>query len=425
MSKSKQTAAVVALSSLVAGDDINARKAGREEGLAELQASILAHGIILPLAVRRHGVGRWQVIDGNRRLAALAALAAEGHVQADHGVPIFIRDDADLQAREASLAANVVRVPLHPEQRAALGVSVKIAADGTLLVQKGWLAKGAAAPGAAAGAKEEREGNGLTSPLVLDLSAEITGAIQSAVAGNPNLALAITCARLVNTYHGAGNFYSGSHVKVSGTMVPLGAAGKGSADVVAALLAADDLTGDFGADLPKIIAMPGKRVMKLFAALVSLTIDCRSYNAGAEPMGKAAEQLVTLSGAEVGTFWQPTAENYFSRVPKGLTVAAITAMGGNCDKEAKKAALAAQAERLAADGGWLPPFVLTPAQRLGSEGTGSQDDEPAPPQGGPQAGEDGNGEAAAPAETSPAATGRRKGKGKPSRAQATPDMQAA
>lgn len=117
----------VRLKQLVPGDTINSRTTGRDEGLSELAASIEAHGLILPLAVRRSGEN-FQVIDGNRRVAALALLQKEGKLAEDAAIPVLIREDDDAGAHEASLAANIMRERLHPADQ--FEAFAKLRADG-------------------------------------------------------------------------------------------------------------------------------------------------------------------------------------------------------------------------------------------------------------------------------------------------------
>ena len=86
--------------------------------LAELTASIAAHGLIGSLVVQSgapgpNGAGRYPVIAGGRRLAALNALVRDGKLEPDHLVPCRIVDNAAI-ARELSLAENVVRSDMHP-----------------------------------------------------------------------------------------------------------------------------------------------------------------------------------------------------------------------------------------------------------------------------------------------------------------------
>ena len=97
----------------------NVRKAPPDAAaLAELKASIAAHGLIGSLVVRPvEGASRYAVVAGGRRLAALKALAAEGVIPASHPVPCRV-DAGDAPAAELSLAENVVRVAMHPADQA-------------------------------------------------------------------------------------------------------------------------------------------------------------------------------------------------------------------------------------------------------------------------------------------------------------------
>jgi ParB family transcriptional regulator, chromosome partitioning protein len=68
------TITTVALSKLTASKD-NVRRTQSEAGLTELCASIQAHGLLQNLTVRAAAKGRYEVVAGARRLAALHKLA--------------------------------------------------------------------------------------------------------------------------------------------------------------------------------------------------------------------------------------------------------------------------------------------------------------------------------------------------------------
>ncbi len=101
------------------GDGTNARHvAPDKEDDNSLLASIGTIGLILPLAVKSNGDGGHVVIDGNRRLAALHALAKSGRIKPDAMIPVIDHEDADAaSALEMSLAANMERLDLHPVDR--------------------------------------------------------------------------------------------------------------------------------------------------------------------------------------------------------------------------------------------------------------------------------------------------------------------
>ncbi|MBN8913089.1 MAG: ParB N-terminal domain-containing protein [Rhizobiales bacterium] len=91
----------------------NVRKTAAEDGVAELAASIAAHGLLNPLLIRKDKRGKFAVIAGQRRLLALQRLAQSGRLDADHGVECRVAN-ADAGAAELSLAENVMRTAMHP-----------------------------------------------------------------------------------------------------------------------------------------------------------------------------------------------------------------------------------------------------------------------------------------------------------------------
>lgn len=102
------------------GGSINARATGREADLDALKASILADGLLQPVLVCPDpaGGGDYFAIAGNRRLAALKALAGEGLIAADIDVPVLLRPRiAPGDALGLSLAENITQAPLHPVDR--------------------------------------------------------------------------------------------------------------------------------------------------------------------------------------------------------------------------------------------------------------------------------------------------------------------
>ena len=97
----------------------NVRKTPADaSAFTELKASIAAHGLLENLIARSmgpgaDGPGRYAVIAGGRRLAAMQALAAEGTLDEDHPVPCRIIGNI-VAAEEVSLAENTVRAAMHP-----------------------------------------------------------------------------------------------------------------------------------------------------------------------------------------------------------------------------------------------------------------------------------------------------------------------
>ena len=97
----------------------NARKTPADDSaFTELKASIAAHGLLENLIARSmepgpDGAGRYAVIAGGRRLAAMQALAAEGALDKDHPVPCRMIGSI-VAAEEVSLAENSIRAAMHP-----------------------------------------------------------------------------------------------------------------------------------------------------------------------------------------------------------------------------------------------------------------------------------------------------------------------
>src|SRR5271155_2501846 len=83
----------IPLNKLVAWDGNVRKTAGSDTGLAELAASIAAHGLLNNLVVRKDRKGKHAVIAGGRRLAALQLLADEGRIAKDHPVTCQLRED--------------------------------------------------------------------------------------------------------------------------------------------------------------------------------------------------------------------------------------------------------------------------------------------------------------------------------------------
>jgi ParB family transcriptional regulator, chromosome partitioning protein len=99
----------VPMTKLVASDR-NVRRTGAADGVEELAASILAHGLLQPLLVSSREDGRYHVIAGSRRLMALKLLSKRKALPRGFTIPVMVMEAGE----EESLAENVVRMPLHP-----------------------------------------------------------------------------------------------------------------------------------------------------------------------------------------------------------------------------------------------------------------------------------------------------------------------
>lgn len=96
----------------LAPSEANVRKTGASVGIEELAASIAAHGLLQNLQVRPCAKGKFEVVAGGRRLAALKLLAKRKAIAKDAEIACNVIEDEN--AGEISLAENVVREPMHP-----------------------------------------------------------------------------------------------------------------------------------------------------------------------------------------------------------------------------------------------------------------------------------------------------------------------
>lgn len=102
----------VELSKLTASKD-NVRRVESEAGLSELVASIRAHSLLQNLTVRPNDKGKYEVVAGARRLAALRTLANEKGSGWTKKSPIPVLILEGHNDTEISLAENTVRQSMH------------------------------------------------------------------------------------------------------------------------------------------------------------------------------------------------------------------------------------------------------------------------------------------------------------------------
>lgn len=88
-----------------------ARKSFDEASLNELASSILLHGLVQPIIVRRKPNGFYEIIAGERRWRACKRAGLTE-------VPVIVKDVGDLDASEISLIENLQREDLNPVEEA-------------------------------------------------------------------------------------------------------------------------------------------------------------------------------------------------------------------------------------------------------------------------------------------------------------------
>lgn len=100
----------IPLNKLVESED-NVRRTERKRDIDALAASIAAHGLLQNLTVTERDAGKYAVVAGARRHAALKLLVRQGERAKNWPVPCHVVDAA--AAVEASLAENVQRVDMN------------------------------------------------------------------------------------------------------------------------------------------------------------------------------------------------------------------------------------------------------------------------------------------------------------------------
>ncbi|RYD84322.1 MAG: hypothetical protein EOP84_05795, partial [Verrucomicrobiaceae bacterium] len=91
---------------------VNVRKTDRKADVSALAASINSHGLLQNLAVAATEGGKFSVVAGGRRLAALKMLAKNGAIAKNFPVPCQVVGED--HAAETSLAENIHRVAMDP-----------------------------------------------------------------------------------------------------------------------------------------------------------------------------------------------------------------------------------------------------------------------------------------------------------------------
>ena len=94
----------------IAPGTLQPRRSMNDSKLNELAASIKAHGVLLPILLRRDG-GRLEVVAGERRLRAARMAGLDT-------VPALVKELSSAQALEVALVENLQREDLNPIEQA-------------------------------------------------------------------------------------------------------------------------------------------------------------------------------------------------------------------------------------------------------------------------------------------------------------------
>ncbi len=108
---------------------LNVRQTTAADDTSDLEASIIAHGLLAPLTGHPMPRGKFGIIAGGRRLRALQALAERREIDAKtFMVDVSVRDESNATATEISVIENTARVALPAAEEFA--AFAKLAEDG-------------------------------------------------------------------------------------------------------------------------------------------------------------------------------------------------------------------------------------------------------------------------------------------------------
>lgn len=240
----------------------------------------------------------------------------------------------------------------------------------------------------------ENEVQGLSFPLVEDLSAHFTAALQAEIAERPDIAYLILLHRIViDTIswtgrqvavdiraHKQGMEHRGATVKGSPAAASLdarlGSWSERLPDDPAALWQYLESASDYDrADILAVcVASCLQAVIGRNARASERTYDEQRY--------ANARDLAALVGLDMAKWWRPTATGYLGAVSKDLVIEALTEAGqvkpGERLASAKKAELVVLAEERLGPTTWLPAFLRTGRQAdTGPAGAEAADESPA------------------------------------------------
>ncbi|MEW5424108.1 ParB/RepB/Spo0J family partition protein [Amorphus sp. 3PC139-8] len=330
-------------------------------------------------------------------------------------------DDVDerLGEIETALEAFEVRpVRFDPEEIVRAGAFVSIAPDGSLRVERGFVRpedEVAPEPDAGSGDSDEYSavqpdtegtaGTGSSEPpepdedeglspisdrLMSELTAHRTLGLRNALAERPDIAFVAALHALTLTvfYH----YGSDTCLELGLKSVGFSAQTQGLNDSVIAE-AARARHEAWIKRLPKepadlwaaLQAWDGQEQASLFAHIVSLSVNAVSEPWNRRPRALAhADVLAQAVGLDMAAGgWHPTVDSYFGRVTKARILQAVTEAKGEraADRIAhlKKGDMAAEAETLLTDTGWLPEPLRTPGNAEADAGDCKNTVEPAAP----------------------------------------------
>ncbi len=291
--------------------------------------------------------------------------------------------DDDAAERDDALEAEIEALrerarAFTPEQRAAAGAIVTIAANGTLEVHRGLVRKGSAkadttrggasdrladAGGSAAPAKKAAKTD-LSAPLVQRLQAQRTAIVQLAMLDAPHAAMAVLVNALLATVAPGGAMRGPCRIRHEGPGDLRQAADE--LPLMRHFITLQERKSALLDTLPKpserfdwLLAQSPETLDELLTLAVALSIDTSDAAHGGSRAEKAAmESLVAALGIDFAAHWSATKETFLGHVPRAVIEQAVREARDAKEVEKlagkKKPELVEAAEHLLADTGWLP-----------------------------------------------------------------------
>jgi ParB family transcriptional regulator, chromosome partitioning protein len=296
--------------------------------------------------------------------------------QADEQGDLPEKADQKYAELERQIAAIRKEAGFTLAQKANAGVVITIGHHDGVEIKRGLVkpedkravAKAEATDKPAKGSKAEEAEKpepGMSAALIENLTAHRTAALQAKLATNPKVALvAITHALALSVLDRSGYSVLG----ITGTTPRLEAnAGDGIAKTPAAkefAAATREATKGMPRESGKLwtwlMQQDQRRLLSILAVAAAHTVNAveKKFN-GADRT--SADQFAEAVKLDMSVFWQAGAENFFSRVSKEQTLAAVTeAAGAEVAKGMagmKKAELAVAAEKAIKGKGWIPTVL--------------------------------------------------------------------
>ncbi|NPC57803.1 ParB/RepB/Spo0J family partition protein [Caenimonas soli] len=269
-----------------------------------------------------------------------------------------------------------------PEVLTLAGAVVSVDHLGGVVVHRGLLRDGqakvlkaqerheAGALGSAAGEEVEKPGrSGISEKLAKRLSAHRTAALQAEVASNPHVALVAVVHRL--TLRVVCKAYGLGEKPINIEATPQDGLEAHAPEIAESPAAAglhevrevwaNRLPDDPAALFAELLAFPQQELLSLLAVCVACTVDAVTTRENCMP----AASLARAVGLDMHAWWTPTAAGYFEHVSKAKALEAVQVFApeqANRLSKLKKGEIAAEAERLAADTGWLPAMLREPQE---------------------------------------------------------------